>query len=512
VTNYPKIRQRIAEITGLGRTGRVATGGSTTTAVDSKLASYARDVGEGSPIYVTADAAGALPQGTQAWGTDFDRDTGTITFSPALTTLAAGDVFEVWDKAVEDIGNVNAAVAQALRTYIFRWGLTPLGILTDGDCQKIDGWTNGSNATASVAAHAYPNRLGRYFLRNLTTAADAYIYQRFTVEENQEWEIAALIRAVATGTVAGYTDIVVYDHSNGATITTDGDDLQSPPTETSGIATDWVLVRASFTVPDNCRTVELRLRETDFAGRAEAAFICVWPRAVRALPVPDRVKNLDDLGKVYRWSEKADPETPATWQPVEISNAWPVRDGYTGLSVHFNGALSGYGPFLVEERQFYDNPGTDWATAISLTISTSTNATPIAVTTSAAHSLVTGDLIYISGVTGNTNANGLYTITVTSTTTFTLDGSTGNGTHGGSGVVKHKAATIGAPEDQVAYAASILLLRYISRRQRAMYGAEAATPWDQLRADIEADGQAVLGRHVERSTADEGVLVRKVGV
>ena len=69
-------------------------------------------------------------------------------------------------------------------------------------------------------------------------------------------------------------------------------------------------------------------------------------------------------------------------------------------------------------------------------VSTTTNATPIEVTTSTSHGYGTGDRVLISGITGNDAANGSWYITYVSTTKFTLDGSVGNGTHGGTPVLK----------------------------------------------------------------------------
>jgi hypothetical protein len=74
----------------------------------------------------------------------------------------------------------------------------------------------------------------------------------------------------------------------------------------------------------------------------------------------------------------------------------------------------------------------DKALKSGVAVSAATNASPIAVTT-ATHGLTTGDTVYISGVTGNTAANGQWQVTVTGGTTFTLDGSTGNGTYGTGG-------------------------------------------------------------------------------
>lgn len=63
-------------------------------------------------------------------------------------------------------------------------------------------------------------------------------------------------------------------------------------------------------------------------------------------------------------------------------------------------------------------------------IDNATNATPIVVTTSAAHGLSNGQLVTIAGVSGNTAANGSWTIANVTATTFELVGSVGNGVYG----------------------------------------------------------------------------------
>lgn len=64
-----------------------------------------------------------------------------------------------------------------------------------------------------------------------------------------------------------------------------------------------------------------------------------------------------------------------------------------------------------------------------LTVSAATNASPIAVTTATAHNLQTGETTVISDGLGNTAVNGKWTVTVTSDTQFTLNGSVGNGAY-----------------------------------------------------------------------------------
>ena len=65
-----------------------------------------------------------------------------------------------------------------------------------------------------------------------------------------------------------------------------------------------------------------------------------------------------------------------------------------------------------------------------------TNTTPIGITTLGQHFLLDGDRVVVSGVNGNTAANGTFTVTVTSATTFILNGSVGNGVYTGGGTIQ----------------------------------------------------------------------------
>lgn len=66
-----------------------------------------------------------------------------------------------------------------------------------------------------------------------------------------------------------------------------------------------------------------------------------------------------------------------------------------------------------------------------LLITGATNATPIVITVAANSGLKTGDRVAIAGITGNTGANGIWTVEAVTATTFKLLGSVGNGTYGG---------------------------------------------------------------------------------
>ncbi len=73
-------------------------------------------------------------------------------------------------------------------------------------------------------------------------------------------------------------------------------------------------------------------------------------------------------------------------------------------------------------------------TVLPLIINAS-NTTPISITTATPHGLIDGQTITITGVTGNTAANGTFTIFVTSTLTFNLIGSVGNGAYIAGGAI-----------------------------------------------------------------------------
>lgn len=87
--------------------------------------------------------------------------------------------------------------------------------------------------------------------------------------------------------------------------------------------------------------------------------------------------------------------------------------------------------------------GVTWQIGSSKNISGITKANPAVVTTSTTHGLTTGDIVYVSGITSSSSnwlsLNGnYYTVTVTSTTKFKLDGLNSSSFSGGfsSGTIK----------------------------------------------------------------------------
>lgn len=75
--------------------------------------------------------------------------------------------------------------------------------------------------------------------------------------------------------------------------------------------------------------------------------------------------------------------------------------------------------------------GSAGSAVAGILISGATNATPIVLTLAAGHGLKAGDRLAVAGITGNTGANGEWTLGAVTATTAVLLGSVGNGTYGG---------------------------------------------------------------------------------
>jgi hypothetical protein len=97
----------------------------------------------------------------------------------------------------------------------------------------------------------------------------------------------------------------------------------------------------------------------------------------------------------------------------------------------------------IEEAPLYDTGvNATWTSVTSrgitpfgtFTITAATNAAPI-VCSFTNHGYSTGDVIQISGANGNTAANGIWKVTVTSSSQFSLDDSSGNGTWSSGGAI-----------------------------------------------------------------------------
>ncbi len=116
----------------------------------------------------------------------------------------------------------------------------------------------------------------------------------------------------------------------------------------------------------------------------------------------------------------------------------PYTGGGYGIGAEFIKVLYEFWGYCVNGTSALQSPGGMANTmSINYSISNTTGAgtSPIVVTTTTTNALFTGQQVIISGVNGNTAANGTFQITVTSTTQFSLNNTTGNGAYTGGGTI-----------------------------------------------------------------------------
>ena len=101
-----------------------------------------------------------------------------------------------------------------------------------------------------------------------------------------------------------------------------------------------------------------------------------------------------------------------------LINKWSIKGG---AKKQWEASIGGF------FKTYYPNS--------AMSIASSTNASPIEITTADNHGLETGMQVVIASHATNTAANGTWTITKVSATKFTLTGSTGNGVGGATGTV-----------------------------------------------------------------------------
>ncbi len=107
--------------------------------------------------------------------------------------------------------------------------------------------------------------------------------------------------------------------------------------------------------------------------------------------------------------------------------------GY-GPGVEYGGLSALAGGTVIFCKAATVTPGAVLKKAVT-NIASSTNATPIVVTTSTPHGLASNDIATIASHLVNTNANGTWKVTVLSGTTLSLGGSVDNGVGGATGTV-----------------------------------------------------------------------------
>ena len=138
-------------------------------------------------------------------------------------------------------------------------------------------------------------------------------------------------------------------------------------------------------------------------------------------------------GPVYTWPFPA-PITPYTpWNP----QTYTFEYGYDVGTIRAAGSVFDKITFKGEASKQLEANVSGWYAGHdqndAVAIASSTNATPIEITTATAHGYATGDTVIIGSHLVNTAANGTWTIIKTGASTFTLNTSVGNGVGGATG-------------------------------------------------------------------------------
>ncbi len=121
----------------------------------------------------------------------------------------------------------------------------------------------------------------------------------------------------------------------------------------------------------------------------------------------------------------------------------------------------------------------------AVNIASSTNATPIVITTSANHLLTNGDTVVVSAHETNTAANGQWTIVYLTATTYSLTGSVGNGVGGATGTSTGQGLlpTFERPDDGDAAAVADFNAGLEANGDRAAYLAQRVGAYRHLYRD-----------------------------
>ena len=207
--------------------------------------------------------------------------------------------------------------------------------------------------------------------------------------------------ATATGTTANVVTPVLL---NTSALPLDSKTIAKLISESTPSASDFPVLISAFTSAAKAAALFTALKptETEFAFAVQNAGTFEWLDA-SGLPLSPVTHSpyarLEALVRAFKLDQR---------QPARYPRLFDVLGGWLSP-----------GPL----------PG-DLPTAIggpALVVAGATDASPIEITTASPHNLQTGAQVTITGVTGNTAANGTFTITVTGASKFTLGGSAGNG-------------------------------------------------------------------------------------
>lgn len=338
-------------------TGTTDGGGSSTTLVDSKLYSTARDqfVRQRDIVAILIAGGSNDARGERSVATGPPTSSGVVTVSPAFSaTIDTAVTYQVWDADGPHPDLIDRMIDLALREDCWRWVPTPLTYVPGGDVGEELSvssndlvnpagtiiWT-GTNATPTLPSLAPPDEFVRRVLRVTASATSGYMESQAMdadVENRPGWHIQALVRA-GPGADAGR--IVLRDLTNGADIT--------PDTALTRTREAFALLESAFTIPTDCEQIAIRLQCDANTDIADFAWVQAWPDGQTRFSLPPRIASKSRVGSVFTlWGDTFDQFRPVPW-----SGSAERRDvAGTGVSLVLTPPPSGKRVWFYEKASF----------------------------------------------------------------------------------------------------------------------------------------------------------------
>ena len=350
------LRQQLGEQeTGLATLGIATATGSTTTVVASGLAGAysASRWSRGTAMRITSITGGTVASAQNTSLDSYAPATGTITVLPAILAPVAADTFEVWD-AVETVAEVDQAIDDALTMHCFRWVPVPLTKVTDGDMgdTAVTGlWTaSAAGITPTKVNVAFPDKVGRRYLRTLHTIASKYVYSAtMNAVGGDTWRLSAICKP-AVGTAI----LTPYDVTNSANITLVGDGGSY-----AGFAPKHL--DNTFTIPATCKQIRIHVGGTGATDDIHWTNIIAYQQDETQFVLPMRIANEKKIGNVlYRTGDDVE---DFRFEPYcESGRHAGISAEMAGVVVRLSHAPGTGSPAYVEEKCTYDALSADTST------------------------------------------------------------------------------------------------------------------------------------------------------
>ena len=256
--------------------------------------------------------------------------------------------------------------------------------------------TDGSNPKTSGTVQTYSSPV------SITTTRTIRAYASLGDRDSE-------ITQASYVAVAGQVSPVTFDPDNGATI--DGSLVITMTTATDGASIYYSTDPSDTSDPSTLYTGPITITENT---------------TFKAMATKGGMTNSVKTSATY--GELGDDEVEFFYldQDFDRAGPWGVFTSNGATDFHFAIYFNLDSSTTVDRLFITIQPN-------QANITNATNASPIVITTDADHGMGTGEYVHVYDCEGNTAANGEWQITRLSATSFSLNGSTGNGSYTGSG-------------------------------------------------------------------------------